>query len=82
MNKPDGTSYTTASTVEAKSLTLADVEEAISKAEALEPKDQDWMLVDPYGRGWKGKPEKLLKVLMLHHPMFKQPSWRTTNEQA
>ena len=51
-------------------LTLADLEKVVDAVKTLQP-DNDWMLASPDGRVWKGKPDKLLQVLIPYHPLLK-----------
>ena len=62
----------TATTSNMKPLSIADVERAVREIDLL-PKQTEWTLMSPDGRFWKGTPEKLLQVLMPHHPLLKSP---------
>jgi hypothetical protein len=64
-------SLTTASTTFHKSITLADIEEAVRKVKDFP--SPEWFLCDPNGRIWSGKPEELLQVLLPYHPLLQLP---------
>lgn len=40
----------------------------------LLPKPDQWILIDPQGRMFKGKVEDMTRVLLTEHPLLKLPS--------
>lgn len=51
---------------------LDDILDAMRKLSAL-PNNDQWIVVDPQGRMYKGKVEEVLPVLTAAHPLFKTP---------
>ena len=62
--------HTTASTNNQPSFTLEDVQRARDAIEKLSH-NNEWMLIAPDGRMWKGDAQRMFMVLAPHHPLLK-----------
>lgn len=62
--------YAATGTFDDKPLTFEDILAAVNKLKAI-PQNDQWLLVDPQGRLYKGKAEEVLPILMAQHPLFK-----------
>jgi hypothetical protein len=67
---PHGT--VTATTVDMKPVSLETLTRAMQEIDLL-PKPDQWIVVDPQGRMYKGTVEQVLPVLTAAHPLFKMP---------
>ena len=53
-------------------VSLEDVKRAVQEIE-LPPKIGDWVVIDPYGRMYKGSVQDMTRVLLAEHPLLKMP---------
>lgn len=51
-------------------LTLDQLERAMREVDLL-PKNDEWMLVSPDGKVWRGDVQHIFMVLAPHHPLLK-----------
>ena len=63
----DGTSATTG---DMKPVSL----ETLTRAMQEMPKPDQWIVIDPQGRMYKGKVEEVIRVLLAEHPLLKRLS--------
>lgn len=66
----DGTSATTG---DMKPVSLETLTRAMQEI-ALLPKPDQWIVIDPQGRMYKGKVEEVIRVLLAEHPLLKRLS--------
>lgn len=62
----------TASTGNTEQVSLDAILKAVREIDMLQKPDQ-WIVIDPHGRMYKGTVEQVLPVLTAAHPMFKKP---------
>lgn len=65
----DGTSSTTG---DMKPVSLETLTRAMQEIDLL-PKPDQWIVIDPQGRMYKGKVEEVTRVLLAEHPLLKMP---------
>jgi len=65
----DGTSATTG---DMKPVSLETLTRAMQEIDLL-PKPDQWIVIDPQGRMYKGKVEEVTRVLLAEHPLLKMP---------
>lgn len=63
---------TTATTGNLEPVRLETVLKAMEEISLL-PKPDQWVVIDPHGRMYKGKVEDVTRVLMAEHPLLKTP---------
>ncbi len=68
----DSMSATSATTRDMSPLSLETLTKAMREIELMPNRDQ-WIVVDPHGRMYKGKVEDVIHVLLAEHPLLKMP---------
>lgn len=65
----DGTSATTGNM---KPVSPETLKQAMQEIDLL-PKPDQWIVIDPHGKMYKGKVEDVTRVLLAEHPLLKSP---------
>lgn len=60
-----------------ETMTVDKLKEALARIEAL-PKNDEWIVIDPQGRMYKGKVEEVTRVLLAEHPLLKHQTCSIT----
>ena len=55
-----------------KPVSLETLTRALQEIDLL-PKPDQWIVIDPQGRMYKGKVEEVTRVLLAEHPLLKMP---------
>ncbi len=55
-----------------KPVSLETLKRAMQEIDLL-PKPDQWLVIDPQGRMYKGKVEDVTRVLLAEHPLLKMP---------
>ena len=63
---------TTATATSLEPVNIETVPNAMREIEFLQELDQ-WIVIDPQGRMYKGKVEEVTRVLLAEHPLMKMP---------
>ena len=64
---------TSATTGDMKPVSLETLTRAMQEIDRL-PKPDQWIVIDPQGRMYKGKVEEVIRVLLAEHPLLKRLS--------
>jgi hypothetical protein len=63
---------TTATANGGDAVSVRDLEKAIEELKKLPIPDQ-WIVIDPYGKMYRGKYEQIIPYLLKEHPLLKRP---------
>jgi len=64
-----------------KAITLADIQKAKDLINSM-PAKQEWVLVSPDGRVWKGTADELMLALSPYHSLLKLPTLEEILQQG